>query len=178
MEIYPGTELGKKALAEGIIKPGLEPYLDASAYPLYATRALSKEYLFRIKNEAERVLGSINSFKETMQSLERQFLPEGARDNIVNFEINETKGLQNRLENYIDVFLDFIKNSEYFYRMQVELATKSVEKAILDVEARLRDRYPDYDYQCGDYYPGTIFNNWQNLKNSFENLFILSDFRA
>lgn len=178
MEIYPGTEVGKKALAEEVIEPGLEPYLNPKAYPLYENKALTKEYLFVIKNSAEHVLGSINSFKEEVQSLERQFLPEGVRGDIVNFEINQTKELKNRIEDYIEVFLDFNKNPGYFNHMKVELSVKSVEKAIQNIEDRFSDRYPDYDYQCGNYYQGSLLNGWQNLKNSFENLFVFSDFRA
>lgn len=178
MEIYPGTEVGQKALAEGIIKPGLEPYLKAGGYPLYETNVLSKEYLFQIKTSAEGVLSSINWFKETIQSIERQFLPEGVRDGIVNFQINETKELQNRVEDYIEVLLDFVKNPKNFNHMKVELAVKSVEKEIQNIEDRFSNRYPDYDYQCGNYCQGSLFNGWQNFKNSFENLFILSDFKV
>jgi radical SAM superfamily enzyme YgiQ (UPF0313 family) len=177
MEIYPGTEVGEKALAEEIIKPGLEPYLDPKTYPLYETKVLTKEYLFEIKNSAEHVLRSINSFKEDVQSIERQFLPEGVRSDIVNFAIYETKELQKRVEDYIEVFLDFIKNPEYFNQMKVELAVKSVENEIQNIEDRFSNKYPDYDYQCGNYYQGSLLNGWQNLKNSFENLFILNDFK-
>ncbi len=184
MEIHPGTEVGARALAEGIIKPGLAAYLDAKAYPLYETKSLSREYLFGIKRKTEQTLDALDELKKTMQGVERQFLPEGVRDGIVNFEIREARNLQARIEECIDVFVDFIKKSSEEelavkgpLQKHVGLAIKRVEKAITEIEERLVDKYPDYDYHCGDYYPGTLMNNWSSFRRSFETLFSTSNFR-
>jgi hypothetical protein len=35
---------------------------------------------------------------------------------------------------------------------------------------------PDYDYHCWDYYPGTLLNDWNKFRRSFESLFSSNNF--
>lgn len=112
--------------------------------------------------------------------MERQFLPEGARGKIVNFETIETKRLQREFSRSMDILLSYLKDNvnEDLTAKTARLnpAFRGVEEAAQEVEKKLADKYPDYDYKCGDYYPGELTNYWNSFKGSFESLFSMINF--
>jgi hypothetical protein len=183
MEVYPGTEVGVKAIKEKIVKPGLVSYLNAAEYPLYETKELSRSYLVEIKRKSEQALDMMEGFKKAMQGIERQFLPENVREEIVNFETRETMLLQTEIRECLDIVLGYLKKNlddgvgeKDPYPTIVKSAFQSVEREIEEIEKKLADKYPDYDYHCGDYYPGTLLNDWNSFRQSFERLFSSSNF--
>lgn len=183
MEVYPGTEVCAKALKEGIIKPGLNSYLNPAEYPLYASENLPRSYLVAIKNKSEYVLDCMEEIKKTMQGVERQFLPESIRDEITNYETRITKDLQVKIEESLDAALDFLINhpgeglrENGTLKAQIDLAFQKVQKEIDRIEEDLVKKYPDYDYHCGDYDPGTLMRDWKHFIDRFESLFSKKNF--
>lgn len=183
MEVYPGTEVGAKAIEGKIVKPGLVSYLDAAEYPLYETKELSRSYLVEIKRKSEQALDMMEDLKKAMQGIERQFLPENVREEIVNFEARETILLQTEIKECLDIVLGYLKKNlndglgdKDPYPTIVKSAFQRVEREIEEIEKKLADKYPDYDYHCGDYYPGTLLNDWNSFRQSFERLFSSSNF--
>lgn len=178
MEVHPGTAIYASALEEGIIKPGLASYLNPAEYPLYATRELPRSYLAAIKSKSEDVLDHMENIKKTMQGIERQFLPESIRDEITNYETKVTKNLLAKIEEGIDAALDYLRNhpgeglrEKGKLPAQIDFAFKKVQREIDKIEEDLAQKYPDYNYHYGDYYPGTLSAYWKSFRDRFESLF-------
>jgi radical SAM superfamily enzyme YgiQ (UPF0313 family) len=183
LEICPGTQISTDALIEGILRPGLESYLNPKEYPLFVTGNLSKPYLLHIKRKSEQVLDEMERLKKTMQEIERQFLPEDKRDRFSSFEIEKTKRLHTLIEGCIFEALDYLmkhpeeglsENGQQ--EPKVEFAIQMVDQEIDVVENKLALKYPNYDYHYGDYYPGTLMSNWKHFMKVFEELFSKDNF--
>ncbi len=183
MEVHPGTEIYAKALEEGIINPGLASYMNPAEYPLYTTTELSRSYLTTVKSKSEDTLDHMEDIKKTMQGIERQFLPESIRDEIANYETKVTKNLLARIEEGINAALDYLRNhpgeglrENGKLPAQIDLAFQKVQGEINKVEEDLAQKYPDYNYHYGDYYPGTLSANWKSFRDRFESLFSQENF--
>jgi radical SAM superfamily enzyme YgiQ (UPF0313 family) len=182
LEICPGTKISEEAFMKEILKPGLASFLDATQYPLYATEGLPRSYLVHIKKKTEQALDAMEEFKKDMQGFERQFLPEDKRDEFSDFEILQTKKLHDLIEQYIDEALDYLRKhpSEGLDNRrlvpQIEKAVQKVNTEISSLEQKLIQKYPNYDYHYGDYYPGTLLRNWKHFLKLFEKLFSKDNF--
>jgi len=183
MEVHPGTEIYAKALEEGIINPGLASYMNPAEYPLYTTTELPRSYLTTVKSKSEDTLDHMEDIKKTMQGIERQFLPESIRDEITNYETKVTKNLLARIEEGINAALDYLRNhpgeglrENGKLPAQIDLAFQKVQGEINKIEEDLVQKYPDYNYHYGDYYPGTLSANWKSFRDRFESLFSKENF--
>jgi radical SAM superfamily enzyme YgiQ (UPF0313 family) len=183
MQIYPGTKIMRDALKEGIITHSLDTFLNAKEYPLYSTQTLPSAYLLEIIEKNDELHQRKEDLKKTMQGVERQFLPESQRDNHNYFEIDKTKPLQEQIENSIDSAVEYLrthpdedlrKNGQL--NQKVESAFQEVEKSIAEVENGLLQNYPHYEYKCGDYYPGSLLQEWRSILELFEKLFSKDNF--
>jgi radical SAM superfamily enzyme YgiQ (UPF0313 family) len=184
LEIYPGTQVYAEALKEGILKPGLAPYLDAREYPLYATKNLPRSYLFKIKGSYDEMFESFRQLRGTMQEIEGQFLPEDERCLSI-FLVKRTRNLDRKIREFIQAALEHLrkhpdgglsKNGAMMDPVTVHVL--KVERAIDLLEHRLKQKYPNYDddYVCGDYQLGWLLSEWKSFLNQFEKLFSIRNF--
>ncbi len=165
LEIHPGTECYKDALLEGILKPGLAPYLNPEEYPIYSAptvfdfETLSRCYLFDVRKLGKTFLNEFDEWKGKIQEIERQFLPENKRDGFSKFDIERTKKLQECSEACIEKLLGY------------ENECAKVEKEIESVEKELLKKYPNYHPYYWDYHPGDLLEEWNELLKRLEQLF-------
>lgn len=178
LEICPGTQISTSALREGILRPGLESYLNPKEYPLFTAGNLSRHYLLYIKRKSEQVLDQKEELKKAMHEIERQFLPVDKQDRFSSFEIKKTKQLHTLIEGCVSKALDYLRkhpekglSENGQQELKVEYAKQMVDQEIGLVENELALKYPNYDYHYGDYYPGTLMRNWNHFMKLFEELF-------
>lgn len=183
LEIHPGTQVNLQARKEGILEPGLTSYLNPAEYPLHSTENLPRSYLTHVQRKSEAVLDEMEEFRKTMQGFERQFLSEDERDGFSSFEIEKTEQLNELIKECIDVALDYLRKhpaeglrlNEHL-ASEVDAAIRKVDEEIDEVENKLVQKYPDYHYQYGDYYPGTLRSDWKRFLELFEELFSTDNF--
>jgi radical SAM superfamily enzyme YgiQ (UPF0313 family) len=181
LEIYPGTRIYAEALKEGILKPGLTPFLNPKKYPLYATKSLPRSYLIRIKDSYAEVFERFSDFKGVMQEIEGQFLPESER-NLSVFPAKKTRILNKKVKEFIQNAVDYAKKQRgkklprnWASEIPVKAYVSRVDEAITLLERRLKQKYPNYDkdYVYGDYQTGSLLNYWVRFLKEFEKLFTL-----
>lgn len=184
LEIYPGTQVCVEALKEGILKPGLAPYLDAREYPLYTTKNLPRSYLFKIKESYEEMFESLRQLRGAMQEIEGQFLPEEERCLSI-FPVKRTRDLDRKVKEFIQVALEYLRkhpdeglSKNRAITAPVTVPVLKVEKAMDLLERRLKQKYPNYDddYVYGDYQLGWLLSEWKSFLNRFEKLFSIRNF--
>jgi hypothetical protein len=184
LEIYPGTQICVKALKEGILKPGLAPYLDAREYPLYATKNLPRSYLFKIKESYEELFENLRQLRGAMQEIEGQFLPEDERCLSI-FPVKRTRDLDRKVREFIQVALEYLRkhpdeglSKNGAITAPVTVSLLKIERAIDLLERRLKQKYPNYDddYVYGDYQLGWLLSMWKSFLNRFEKLFSIRNF--
>jgi radical SAM superfamily enzyme YgiQ (UPF0313 family) len=184
MEIHPGTQIYREALKEGILQPGLSPYLDASKYPVYATKNLPRSYLFKIKELYDGMFEQMRQFRGAMQWIEEQFLPEDERC-LISYPLKKTRNLDRKVKEFFQVALDQLrKRSDVRSLKNKEMTTPTmvcemkVERATYLLERRLKKKYPNYhdDYEYGDYQFGWLLVEWRSFLKKFEELFLTENF--
>jgi len=116
-----------------------------------------------------------------MHELERQFLPEEKRDRFSSFKIKETTQLHMLIERFISETLDYLSkhpNEGLFENEQpeVDISVRKFDKEIHFLESKLAQKYPNYDYHYGDYYPGTLMSKWKHFLKLFKGLFSRDNF--
>jgi radical SAM superfamily enzyme YgiQ (UPF0313 family) len=184
LEIYPGTQIYREALKEGILQPGLSPYLDAREYPVYATENLSRTYLSKMKESYEGMFEELRQFRGAMQWIEEQFLPEDERC-LISYPVKKTRNLDRKVKEFFQVTLDYLrkhpdegllKNGAMITPAMV--CELKVERAIHLLERRLKKKYLNYDddYEYGDYQFGWLLGEWKSFLKKFEELFSIENF--
>jgi radical SAM superfamily enzyme YgiQ (UPF0313 family) len=184
LEICPGTQIGTEAFKEGILKPGLAPYLNAKEYPLYATKTLPRSFLLHIKKLSEQLLDELEELKKAMQEIERQFLPEEERESFI-FDVKRTKKLHRLIKECIGKACGcLMKHPEEGVSRnglivpQIKVYVQKVNREIDLVEKQLIQKYPNYERHrhYEDYCPGTLLATWKHFLKQFEELFSKDDF--
>lgn len=177
LEIYPGTQIYTEALKEGILKPGLAPFLNVEEYPLYATKNISRSFLLDIKKLSEQLLDEQDELKIAMQELEHQFLPEDERGPFY-IDIKRTENLHNLINGFIGEACGYLMKhpDEGLLRNGlvvpiIDACIQKVTKEIDSLEEQLIQKYPDYDHYYWDYHPGTLSMTWKQFLKKFEELF-------
>lgn len=177
LEIYPGTQIYTEALKEGILKPGLAPFLNVEEYPLYETKNIPRSFLVDINKLGEQLLDEQDELKIAMQELERQFLPEDERGSYY-VDIKRTENLHNLIEGFIGEGCDYLMKhpDEGLLRNGLIVPIiyayiKKIDKEMDSVEEQLIQKYPNYDPYYWDYHPGTLSMTWKRFLKKFEELF-------
>ncbi|MHA1294330.1 MAG: B12-binding domain-containing radical SAM protein, partial [Promethearchaeota archaeon] len=106
LEIHPGTRLYKQALQENIIEPGIKPYLDYYNYPIYETKVLHKDYLFKVQEYADKVINAKYRIRQELSRFKNQLKYSGEEnDNLDNY----LSLVESQFKDYINNVLDLIK---------------------------------------------------------------------
>ena len=174
MNIFPGTQIYCDALSEGVIEPGLSPFLDVDWFPKYISEELPLQYLRKIINLNNDARGMLRDFRNGIRELELEFLPRETRI-LSNVSYEMTGNLYQSFCEFIDVALEFSTRSDDLMYVNGEInpalleSLQKVENEIHFVEEKLLEKYPDYDTDVQDYYPGSIsYLMWSLIKKFSE----------
>ncbi|MCW4050102.1 MAG: radical SAM protein [Candidatus Bathyarchaeota archaeon] len=161
MNIFPDTKIYCDALSEGVIEPGLSPYLDVNWFPRFVSEDLPLQYLRKIINLNNDARLMLREFRNGIRELELEYIPREERI-LSNVSYEMTGDLNQSFCNFIDVALDFASRSDDLLYVNGEINpalqgdVQNVENEIHLVEKKLMERYPDYDPRVGDYQLGSI----------------------
>jgi len=182
MNIFPGTQIYCDALSEGVIEPGLSPFLDVDWFPKYISEKLPLQYLRKIinfNNDTRRIL---RDFKNGIRELELEFLPRDTRI-LSNVSYEMTGDLYHYFCEFIDLALDFSTHSDDLVYVNGEInpafvgSVQKVENEIHLVEKKLQEKYPNYDTDVQDYYLGSTSDSMWRLIKKFSELIDNENFK-
>ena len=182
MNIFPGTQIYSDALSDGVIEPGLSPFLDLDWFPKYISEELPLQYLRKIINLNNDARGMLRDFRNGIRELELEFLPRETRF-LSNVSYEMTGDLYQSFCDFIADALEFSTRSDDLMYVNGKVnsvllgSVQKVENEIHLVEEKLLEKYPDYDTDVQDYYLGSISDLMWRLINKFGELIENKNFK-
>ena len=174
MNIFLGTQIYCDALSEGVIDPGLSPFLDVNWFPKYVSEELPIQYLnnmINLNNDARYLL---REFRNRVRELEVEFLLRETRI-YSNVSYEMTGDLLQSFCDFVDSALEFAMCSDDLLYVNGEMnpallgSVQKVENEIFLVEKKLQEKYPDYDSDVQDYYLGSVSDSmWRFIRKFTE----------
>lgn len=176
MQIYPGTQVYRDALREGIISPGLAPYLNVEEFPLYKTLELPLQYLSHLERANDNSRRAFSEFKKAVRELEYELTPEEKRY-LSNIVLDETAKLYETFLGLIDAVLIYLARfpeeallvgGEINETIRADVF--KIEEEIRITEQKLFRRNPDYDQNIGNYQLGTLSFSLKQFIKLYNNM--------
>ncbi len=180
LEIYPGTQTYQQAIHDGTIEPGLDPFLNESEYPLYATENLPRPFLTKVTQLHASLIHRMDELKGVAQEIEGQFLAETERG-ISLYPTVRTKRIFRTISVFKKTSLDFLRahpmgtlQESWTKEEPIKANIEKVNKTIDQLEKELTRRYPDYEksHSFDDYQPGSLMTSWRTFLKTYQELFL------
>lgn len=183
LEIHPDTDVYNSAIEEEVVNPGLDQYLQAESYPVYATTDISRPYLDEVAQSCERTLYCLNDLKNTIRRLEQQ-IEHGDHRFFLTPEDHALGPTYGTVRRFIEEAMRYIRSNPHKrlfkdkkVAVPLEEFARHVEDDFQKLEKRLLSKFPDYEYTYGNYYMGSLSKSWESFLRRLDLLFTPERFK-